>query len=552
MPTAKGELSEVVNEVPLLEPWELDNLYIQGRDCFNREEWKEAIGCFLLILRWEPDYEDVYDKLKEARRKEKATDSFAQGMTHCTEGAWQKAEEMFSKVLELEPGHKRAVVEQAYACGMMYFGKKQWEKAFEQFMRVLKSDATHEGAADKLKEASLILESLYSGKKQWEDTIQLLNQVKFFIKGDEDIDAKLSEARKQKRLKDLYAEGIDHFRRKKWPEAIDRFSQVLDMDEDYEEADAFLREAEKQQGLDITQTKSRNRYLGWWHRLSDEAKLALIGLVIAIIFGILSTPLFYKMVDREGRYTPTTTSTSASASTSTPRLAESPTPSKPPTLSIPAITITPMSTPSPTGTSAATPTATPTSTPILSAVVTAEALNLRAGPGTDYEVIRILKRGETLTVLGKTSNGDWLHVRTSRQEEGWVNASYVDLGGNLDLVPTVTTTPTLTLLDAPTPLWPLTEHEISFVNQVKFEWKWIRPLRESEYFSVRVSRQDTGEVCCHDKTQNTVYKGSLPGCYSGTLFWEMAAVRLLSRDPEEWLELSPPSEPQLFDFDLEE
>jgi SH3-like domain-containing protein len=188
------------------------------------------------------------------------------------------------------------------------------------------------------------------------------------------------------------------------------------------------------------------------------------------------------------------------------------------------------------------------STPVLAAVVTAEALNLRIGPGMGYAIIRTLKAGETLTLLGRTSNGYWLHVRTSELEEGWVSASFVDSNKDPATVPTAASTPTRTLLDAPTPLSPLTEDEARFVNQVKLEWLWIRPLAESECFSVRVSRQDTGEICFHDKTQDPVYSGPLLACNSGKLFWETVVARLLSRDPERWLELSPTSEPQFFDF----
>lgn len=218
---------------------------------------------------------------------------------------------------------------------------------------------------------------------------------------------------------------------------------------------------------------------------------------------------------------------------------------------------TPTATPSPeTPTETSTPVAlaktpVPSSTPVLTAVITAEALNLRVGPGIEYEIIRTLMREETLALLGITSNSYWLHVRTSKQEEGWVHASYVDSDRNLDVVPTVTATPPRTWLDAPTPLQPLTEERASCVNQVELKWRWIRPLANSEYFSVRVSRQgteETEEACFHDKTQNTVYSGPLPSCNAGTLCWETVAVRLFSIDPEIWIELSPPSEPQCFDF----
>ena len=573
MPTAKGGSSESVNEVPPLKTWELNKLYSQGEEYFDKGRWKEAIGCFLKILRWDPEYTDVYGKLKEARRKEKIEDFFAKGRACCTEGTWQKADEMFSKVLELEPGHKRAVVEQAYARGMMYFGKEQWEDGRKQFKRVVEQDATRKDAIDKLKETSLILVSGPLAKRL-DDAIKLLEEVREFIKDDVGLNTKLEDLRSQKRLQTLFKKGMDCLRAKKWQEAHDNFALVFKIDPEYRNVAALLKVVDdertrldkpykvsewfkkrcksitvlgaiilKRAALDGLRLPS---VLAWWRSLSTGDRIAVLTLFVSICAAIISCPFIVPIVARF--LTPTTSTPTA---TFTPILTETLTPtviSSPPTHTP---TITPTSIPSLTGTSAVTPTATPTPTPIVTAVVTAEALNLRVGPDPEYEIIRKLKGGDTLTVLGRTSKGDWLHVRTSKQEEGWVNAAYVDLDRNLDVVPTVAATPTLTLLDAPTPLSPLTEEEAVFVNQVKLQWRWIRPLAKSEYFSVRISRQDTGEVCCHDQTQNTVYKGSLVGCYSGKLFWEVAAVRLLSRDPEKWLELSQSSEPQLFDFEKE-
>ena len=56
-------------------------------------------------------------------------------------------------------------------------------------------------------------------------------------------------------------------------------------------------------------------------------------------------------------------------------------------------------------------------------VTTLERVNLRAAPAIADNVIRTLDVGESLRVVG--SRGDWLHVQTSSDEAGWVNAAYV-------------------------------------------------------------------------------------------------------------------------------
>ena len=51
------------------------------------------------------------------------------------------------------------------------------------------------------------------------------------------------------------------------------------------------------------------------------------------------------------------------------------------------------------------------------------ALRLRSGPGTDYDIIRLLNLGTILTVTG--NQAEWLLVITSQGENGWVHGDHV-------------------------------------------------------------------------------------------------------------------------------
>ncbi|MCO5171467.1 MAG: SH3 domain-containing protein [Planctomycetes bacterium] len=84
---------------------------------------------------------------------------------------------------------------------------------------------------------------------------------------------------------------------------------------------------------------------------------------------------------------------------------------------------------------AATPGATPTprggATPVARAgTVNADALNLRAGPGTDHDVVTTLRRGTLVRVLGDPA-ADWLHVeadgRDGQPVRGYVARRFVEL-----------------------------------------------------------------------------------------------------------------------------
>ncbi len=58
------------------------------------------------------------------------------------------------------------------------------------------------------------------------------------------------------------------------------------------------------------------------------------------------------------------------------------------------------------------------------AVVTASALNVRSGPGTKHEILKILLKNTHLTNLNTTNDG-WLNVRIPKGIKGWVAQKYV-------------------------------------------------------------------------------------------------------------------------------
>ena len=136
----------------------------------------------------------------------------------------------------------------------------------------------------------------------------------------------------------------------------------------------------------------------------------------------------------------------------------------------PTMTETPTATSSPTPVETATPTTTPTLAPTPAPHVLEDvgALNLRAGPGTSYQVITSFPGGMQLNVVGRNEDGNWLLVEQAVRP-GWVSARFVsDVADHLPILPTpppptVTPThlpPTATLeptLEATTPPTP-TKH----------------------------------------------------------------------------------------------
>ncbi len=104
---------------------------------------------------------------------------------------------------------------------------------------------------------------------------------------------------------------------------------------------------------------------------------------------------------------------------------------------------------------AATPTVSPTPSPTATpegvyGIVQSQRLNVRTGPGLNYEVIGQLQGGETIFPVGANADFTWLVV-PFRGATGWVAAYLVDLRGDRNLLPIIVPPPSPTPVITPTP-----------------------------------------------------------------------------------------------------
>ncbi len=53
-------------------------------------------------------------------------------------------------------------------------------------------------------------------------------------------------------------------------------------------------------------------------------------------------------------------------------------------------------------------------------------VNVRSGPGTDYDLVGLLSSGQSAVVIAHSGNGDWFNVQLSDGTIGWVGSSVVD------------------------------------------------------------------------------------------------------------------------------
>jgi uncharacterized protein YgiM (DUF1202 family) len=74
---------------------------------------------------------------------------------------------------------------------------------------------------------------------------------------------------------------------------------------------------------------------------------------------------------------------------------------------------------------------------VTTASVNSAQLNMRQGPGPAYKVLAVLKRDETVSLLALNKPKDWVLVKTSGGQIGWVYLEYLRVEGSLAELPSV-------------------------------------------------------------------------------------------------------------------
>lgn len=167
----------------------------------------------------------------------------------------------------------------------------------------------------------------------------------------------------------------------------------------------------------------------------DVRLIGIVGVIAVAAFAVL----LWTRPWQAGEPEPASPPIAGAPQPEAPAAADTPTPQLPKVTAPPTATLIldPTAPPIPTDTPVTPPTATPppspTDTPISTATATPvpqaivrDNVNLRVGPDTVFEVVRLLGAGEKLTVLGQNQGQDWLRVRTTRSEEGWAAARFID------------------------------------------------------------------------------------------------------------------------------
>ncbi|SCN25300.1 Gamma-D-glutamyl-L-lysine endopeptidase [Clostridium sp. N3C] len=122
--------------------------------------------------------------------------------------------------------------------------------------------------------------------------------------------------------------------------------------------------------------------------------------------------------------------------------------------------------------------------------VTASKLNVRSGPGTNYDSIHTLWQGNVVTVL-EQSNG-WYKIQLSNGKTGWVSGTYLQVSGTENPVKSLSNTGTVTASKLNVRSGPDTSYSII---HTLWQGNTIKVIGESNgWYKIQLSNGTTGWV----------------------------------------------------------
>jgi tetratricopeptide (TPR) repeat protein len=342
-------------------------LYEQGLRHFQNADWQQAIDSFLAVLRLDADYENAVAMLKEAQKEEKLENLYNEGDTYFQQEAWKSAIETFNEIQRINAGYrdikkklreaeKREHVRTLYEQGKEYLANEEWQKAIDSFRAVQRQDPDYSNVTEGLRKAEeqKMLQDLYrrgieySRQGRWSNAIEMFGELQKAGHNYPDVAAKLEQAEAQQQternLSELYDKAKGYEDARDWQDAINAYVDILRINPEYKDVTERLSRINRLRKSSPTgeSQKAPPMILRWWNSLTSDGKAAVVlgalGIIVAVIFGIFSTPFLSRWLSSAtSSDTPTVASIEAPISTST-------------LSSTLTITITPTSTPSPTNT----------------------------------------------------------------------------------------------------------------------------------------------------------------------------------------------------------
>jgi tetratricopeptide (TPR) repeat protein len=246
--------------------------YRRGMEYLQRQCWQEAVDAFRELIRIDPGYRDVWQRLSEAkegaRGLEDLQDLYNAGKADYGKEQWERAVSHLSRLVSLSKDYKDAgtllreakrqlELQTLYSEARMLIEEEKWTQAIEVLDKIVRIDRTYQDAQETLDLArsqcrlhDQYRQALsYSREENWSEAVKCFEVILEENPEYKDVVNRLEEAKKQEELATLYSAGVGFLETGRWGQAIDRFREIIRLAGVYKDVADKLAKAHRQQEL---------------------------------------------------------------------------------------------------------------------------------------------------------------------------------------------------------------------------------------------------------------------------------------------------------------
>ncbi|TDI80115.1 MAG: serine/threonine-protein kinase [Caldithrix sp.] len=251
-----------------------------GKICLNKKEYSDALSRFEAALKLDPKNQEVLDLIEQCENKQKELPRFnkllSDGKEYFEKGNYKKALNAFKEIIAIDPDHSESHeliekiqkkikqmerVDKQISEANSYLNKKKFEKAIEIYKEILKVEPQNqkglaglqqaERALARLAEmASLIAEGkTYLKDNNYSDALSRFEAaLKLDPKNQEVLDLIEqceNKQKEQRRLNKLLSDGKKYFENGNYKKALDAFKKIIVINPNHAEANDFNEKIEK-------------------------------------------------------------------------------------------------------------------------------------------------------------------------------------------------------------------------------------------------------------------------------------------------------------------